>query len=203
MKRSKIIVVEGPQGTGKTTLTNFFRENLPSANLYRLQGQKDKTITGKKYSVVMYNALIEYLEDMQKVPMDMIFDRTFFTEEVYARLGYKEYSFTDEYEKLVKRFDELDYDIYYISLYLEDEELFRERLARESHHNYQAFSLENSVNQQNVYKEIACELENNTNMNVIRLKMDDFEVAYEIIREIFEIKKSNGKELKRELKKKN
>ena len=43
----------------------------------------------------MYDALIDYLEKMQSVPMDMIFDRTFMTEEVYARLGYKDYSFTE------------------------------------------------------------------------------------------------------------
>ena len=35
--------------------------------------------------------------------------------------------------------EQLDYDIYYISLYLTNVELFRERLARESHHNYQSF----------------------------------------------------------------
>ena len=192
MKKSKIIVVEGPQGTGKTTLANFFRENLSSSNLYRLSGQKDKTLTGKKYSIIMYDALIEYLQEMQVVPMDIIFDRTFFTEEVYGRLGYKEYSFTDEYQRLVKKFDELDYEIYYISLYLKDVELFRQRLARESHHNYQSFSLENSVNQQNVYKEIADELEQNTNIKVIRMEMDDFDVAYEKIREIFGIEKPKG-----------
>lgn len=197
MEKSKIIIVEGPQGTGKTTLSNFFRENLAGANLYRLSGQKDKTLTGKKYSIVMYNALIEYLQAMQTVPMDMIFDRTFFTEEVYGRLGYKEYSFTDEYQKLVERFDELDYDIYYISLYLKNVELFRERLARESHHNYQTFSLENSVNQQNIYKDIADELEKNTSIKVIRMEMDDFDVAYERIREIFGIEKPKGKSLKK------
>lgn len=197
MKRSKIIVIEGPQGTGKTTLANFFRENLPSANLYRFSGQKDKTLTGKKYSIIMYNALIEYLEKMQSVPMNMIFDRTFFSEEVYGRLGYKEYSFTDEYQKLVKKFDELDYDIYFISLYLKDVELFRKRLVRESHHEYQSFSLENSVNQQNVYREIADELEKNTNINVIRLEMDDFDDAYGKIREMFGIENPKEKELKR------
>lgn len=197
MKKSKIIIVEGPQGTGKTTLSNFFRENLPGANLYRLSGQKDKTLTGKKYSVIMYNALIEYLQEMQVVPMDMIFDRTFFTEEVYGRLGYKEYSFTDEYQKLVKKLDALDYDIYYISLYLKNVELFRERLDRESHHNYQSFSLESSFNQQKVYEDIAEELEKNTQINVIRMEMDDFEIAYDRIREMFGIEKPKGKKLER------
>ena len=197
MKKSKIIIVEGPQGTGKTTLSNFFRENLPGANLYRLSGQKDKTLTGKKYSVIMYNALIEYLQEMQVVPMDMIFDRTFFTEEVYSRLGYKEYSFSDAYQKLVEKLNALDYDIYYISLYLKNIELFRERLDRESHHNYQSFSLENSFNQQKVYKDIAEELEKNTQINVIRMEMDDFEIAYDRIREMFGIEKPKEKKLER------
>ena len=40
MEKSKIIIVEGPQGTGKTTLTNYLRENIPGSNLYRLHGQK-------------------------------------------------------------------------------------------------------------------------------------------------------------------
>jgi thymidylate kinase len=71
MKMSKMIIVEGPQGTGKTTLTNYLRDNLSSSNLYRLSGQKDKTITGKDYSKKMYYALIEYLEKMQQIPMDI------------------------------------------------------------------------------------------------------------------------------------
>ena len=95
--RNRIIIVDGPQGTGKTTLANFLRENIDGANLYRLSGQKEKSVRGKKYSIIMYEALLEYMKQMQSVPMDLIFDRTFFTEEVYARLGYKEYSFTEEY----------------------------------------------------------------------------------------------------------
>ena len=34
--KSKCIIVEGPQGCGKTTLTNYLRENIPASNLYRL-----------------------------------------------------------------------------------------------------------------------------------------------------------------------
>lgn len=158
--QNKIIIVEGPQGTGKTTLTNYLRDNIAGSNLYRLSGQKDKTSTGKKISSEMYIALLEYLKKMEIAPMDLIFDRTFFTEEVYARLGYKEYEFTDVYKELVNKLESLQYDIYLILLYLEDTYNFEQRLARESHHNYQSFSIENSQNQQKIYLELGEELKN-------------------------------------------
>lgn len=188
MERNRLIIIEGPQGTGKSTLTNFLRDNIPSANLYRLSGQKDKTETGKINSITMYNALIEYLEKMQQVPMDMIFDRTFFSEVVYARLKFKNYSFDKENIKLTKKLNSLNYDIHYLGLYLENVELFRHRLARESHHNYQAFSLESSVNQQNEYMKIADELEAYSNINVHRIAMDDFDKSYSKVKTMFNIK---------------
>ena len=80
MTKNRIIIVEGPQGTGKTTLTNYLRDNIPASNLYRLSGQKDKTNNGKEKSIIMYNALLDYLYKMQEVEMDLIFDRTFFTD---------------------------------------------------------------------------------------------------------------------------
>lgn len=188
MEKQKLIIVEGPQGTGKSTLTNYLRDNIAGSNLYRLSGQKDKTQTGKEYSIKMYDALLNYLEAMQEIPMDLIFDRTFFTEEVYARLGYKEYEFTDVYEKLIERLVSLNYDIYFISLYLQNVELFKERLARDSHHNYQSFSVENSVNQQKIYREISDYLETK-GIGVIRLAMDDFEESYKIIDDTFGLKR--------------
>jgi len=48
---------------------------------------------------------------MQSVPMDMIFDRTFTTEEVYARLGYKDYSFTKEYNCYLSELSNLKYEM--------------------------------------------------------------------------------------------
>ena len=188
MKNIKLIVIEGPQGTGKTTLANYLRENIPGSNLYRLSGQKDKSKTGKSLSKKMYEALMDYLEKMQDIPMDLIFDRTFFTEEVYARLGYKDYSFTDVYEKLMTRFNDLDFEIYYICLYLKDTNLYIKRLERESHHNYQAFNLDNSVNQQNKYLELCEEIESKyKNIKVLKLAMDDFKESYEKVKELFAI----------------
>lgn len=185
MEKNKIIIVEGPQGTGKTTLTDYLRTVIAGSNLYRLSGQKDKKASGKEKSRFMYESLLEYMKNMENIPMDLIFDRTFFSEEVYARLGYKEYSFTDVYQSLVEKLCALNYEIYFIVLYLENTMLYQQRLLRDIHHNYQAFSVENSVSQQNCYLEIAHELENK--MNVCPIAMDNFEKAYEKINELLKI----------------
>ena len=120
----KCIIVEGPQGCGKTSLTNYLRDNIAASNLYRLTGNKDKTITGKEKSRKMYYALLNYMKEIENSDVNIIFDRTFFTEQVYALLGYKDYDFTDVYEELLKKFNELNYDVYYISLYLKDVNIF-------------------------------------------------------------------------------
>ena len=110
------------------------------------------------------------------------------SEEVYARLNYKEYSFTDAYKNLVKKLSLLDYNIYYFSLYLQNVELFRQRLDRDSHHNYQSFSIQNSIEQQNKYLEISNELEKVENINVHRLEMDDFSKSYEKVKRLLKIR---------------
>ena len=184
----KCIIVEGPQGCGKTSLTNYLRDNIAASNLYRLTGNKDKTITGKEKSRKMYYALLNYMKEIENSDVNIIFDRTFFTEQLYALLGYKDYDFTDVYEELLKKFNELNYEVYYISLYLKDVNIFETRLKRE-HHNYQAFSLENSTNQQKAYQSLIPEIKKLKNTKVYELAMDDFNLAYQEINKILGINK--------------
>ena len=81
MANSKLIVVEGPQGAGKTTITDFLRHSLSYTNLYRLCGTSDSTPTGKKKAEDMYVDLLEYMKKMENKSINLVFDRTFFTEE--------------------------------------------------------------------------------------------------------------------------
>lgn len=172
MANSKLIIVEGPQGAGKTTVTDFIRHKIPYTNLYRLSGTSDNTPTGREKSKIMYTDLVEYIEKLQNKSINLLFDRTFFTEEIYCRLNLKEYSFSDIYEELLEKMSKMDFEIFYITLYLSDENEFEKRLNREGKGivNYAKFSKENSVRQQNAYLEMAKEIkEKYDNIKVVNI----------------------------------
>lgn len=188
--RGNIIIIEGPQGVGKSTMANFLRDNLASSNLYRLTGIKDKTKTGYDKNKRMYLNLLNYMEELEDTELNLIFDRTFFTEQVYCLLGFKEYKFDDVYERLIQKLNALDFNIYYVVLYLNDTSIYEKRLKRQ-HHQYQAFSIESSVNQQNTYLKLADNLKEE-NINVLKIATDNYEKAYnELINSIPILKDSN------------
>lgn len=172
MANSKLIVVEGPQGAGKTTITDYIRFLIPYTNLYRLSGTADSSPQGKEKAKIMYDNLEDYIETLQNKSINLVFDRTFFTEEIYCRLGFKQYSFTDVYEVLLERFAKLDFDIYYITLYLSNEDEYEKRLERpaKAKNAYAKFDKQSSINQQNAYLKMADEIsEKYPNIKVIKL----------------------------------
>lgn len=190
MANSKIIIVEGAQGVGKTTITDFLRYTIKYANLYRLTGTSDSSKTGKKKATIMYKNLLKYMKTLENLNINLIFDRTFFTEENYCRLGFKDYSFSDVYEELIKELSELDFDIYYITLYLKDENLFKKRIEREGKAvpEYAKFKAESSINQQRTYLKMSEEIKNNyPNIHVVNIEnsKDLEEVKKELI-DLFE-----------------
>lgn len=192
MSNSKLIIIEGAQGAGKTTITDYIRHSLKYTNLYRLCGISDSTIEGKKKTTDMYIDLLEYMKKMENKNINLLFDRTFFSEENYCRLGKKDYSFTDVYEKLLDSFSKLDFEIFYITLYLEDESQFEKRLDRKGKAvpDYAKFATENSIKQQREYLNMANEIkEKYPNINVINIKNDrELEEVQKDLNDILEIK---------------
>lgn len=175
MANSKIIIVEGAQGTGKTTVTDFLRYAVKYTNLYRLTGTSDSSKEGKKKATIMYENLLKYMRTLENLNINLLFDRTFFTEEIYCRLGFKDYSFTDVYERLLEELSKMDFEIYYITLYLKDESQFEQRLAREGKAvpEYAKFKAESSINQQREYLKMAEEIKQKyPNINVANIQND-------------------------------
>ena len=178
MANSKLIIVEGPQGAGKTTVTDFIRHGLKYTNLYRLCGTADSSPSGKLKAKYMYFDLIEYMKKMENKSINLLFDRTFFTEEIYSRLKFKQYDFSDAYESLLENFSALDFDIYYITLYLNDTSLFAKRLERSGKAviDYAKFDVQSSINQQNEYLKMADEISNKyPNIHVFKVSNDNDE----------------------------
>ena len=176
MANSKLIVVEGAQGAGKTTITDYLRNSVKYTNLYRLCGTSDSSISGLKKAEEMYIDLIDYIKKLENKSINLLFDRTFFTEENYCRLGLKEYSFTEVYNKLLDEFSKLDFDIYYITLYLSDESLYEKRLQREGkvEPKYAKFNVSNSIKQQNTYLEMSKEIKEKINLCNRQLRVLDY-----------------------------
>ena len=69
-------------------------------------------------------------------------------------------------------------------------ELYEKRLRR-VHHNYQAFSLQSSVDQQNTYLKLADNIKEK-NINIVKIPMDDYKKGYKrIINRIPVLKENN------------
>ena len=190
MANSKLIVVEGAQGAGKTTVTDFLRYAIPYTNLYRLCGTSDSSVNGLQKSKDMYESLLRYIKELENKQINLLFDRTFFSEENYCRLGLKDYSFTEVYNKLLDSFSKLDFEIYYITLYLKDESLFSERLNRDGkcEPSYAKFKIENSINQQRVYLQMYDEIALKY-PNIHMLKLDnnlDFEDTKKVLKDFID-----------------
>lgn len=129
MKKDKIIIVEGPRGAGKTTITNWLREQIPYTNLYRLAGSSNNETV--KSTAVMYSSLIGYLRSMVGCDMTLLFDRVFITEYVYCQLGYKHYDFERQFKNLMTALEDLTmyYDVYILNLEVSDRKVYTERLS--------------------------------------------------------------------------
>lgn len=155
--KPKLIIVEGPQGSGKTTMTNWLREQMTSTNLYRLSGHNDKSPMGQRKSSIMYDQLHIYLMVVSRAAaMNVVMDRTFISEYVYCTLGYKEYDFRTEYLQLCVSLDRLSmfYDIYIMNLYLNDPIEYKERLQRDKPQYQDAkFDIASSIRQQDAYND--------------------------------------------------
>ena len=192
-QKNKLIVIEGPQGVGKTTYAEYIRERSPYTNLYRLYGTNDNSSSGLSKSNKMYKALLSYMKQLEGQGINLLFDRTFFTEFVYCNLGYKEYQFKDSLLKLLLKFAELDFDIYYITLYLSDTNAFKERLDRgnKAKVKYAKFDISNSIDQQNEYLKVSKIIKRKyENINCFDINTDrDIDEVYNDINNILNIEK--------------
>lgn len=152
----RVVIVEGPQGAGKTTITNWLREQMFSTILMRLTGVRDKSQVGELKAYKYHYSLLNAISMTDQCDVDYILDRSFLTEYVYCQLGYKPYTFENKYRTLCEFLDKQianNYDVIFINLYVGNMMRLADRLHRDKP-AYQTFDLQNSIDQQEKYREI-------------------------------------------------
>lgn len=147
----KITIIEGSQGTGKTTLTNYLRDNIPYSNLLRLTGIEDKNSPNKIFKI--HEGVLDLIEKTKECDINYILDRSFLSEWVYAQLGHKNYDFNKQFDILLEKLNNIGKDIEIdIILLIANKETFERRLKRDKP-NYSdvEFSVSESMKQQKKY----------------------------------------------------
>lgn len=161
-KKPKLIIVEAPQGGGKTTLTNMLRDGITSTILLRLSGTPEPN---KGNSYEYHKAYLDTIKNIGYVGLNHVLDRSYISEQVYSKLGFKDYSFDDcatSLNELVNSMSDC-YDVHYILL-VADEKAYIERLKRDKpQYSVAKFSADNSIKQLNMYKKCLLGVEQQCN----------------------------------------
>jgi thymidylate kinase len=164
--KPKIIFIEGSQGVGKSSVTKELREKLKYTTMLDLNAIGDKSFEGRNKMYKYHKSILNMFDDNKYNGMNFLCSRSYFSEAVYCELGYKSYDFEVQTNSLTSELTYLTkyYDIYFIVLTATEEEL-EERLNRNKF-AYNKFSVENSLNQQNVYKRYLRYLSNKSERSV-------------------------------------
>lgn len=151
MMKPKLIIVEAPQGGWKTTVTNNLRNDLTCSNLLRLSGGKAQESSIPVFTY--YSNLLTFISKSHNAGMNFILDRFYFTEQVYARMGLKDYKFDTESTILNHKLECLQevYDVYFI-LMVTTRHQYLARLKRDKPvYENAVFSADSSMKQQEHY----------------------------------------------------
>ena len=162
-----LLIVDGAQGSGKSTTTAYLREQMLNTNLMRLSGMKDKSETARSLSFNYHRNVLDMIKNNAPTDMNWVLDRSYISDYVYSELGYKEYDFKLELEWLNMYLNELTkwYDVYVVTL-LASEDTFKKRLIRDKA-EYETFSVESSVNQQIVYLSVLSDMPQEINTFIV------------------------------------
>ena len=180
-----ILLVEGSQGCGKSTVCKELREQMKYVTLLDLNGVGDKTEEGRNKMFKYHNQILDMFDYTKICGMNYVCCRSFLSETIYCNLGYKPYSFANHNNILINNLDYLTrwYDVYFILLTAKEEDL-KIRLNRDKF-AYHSFSVENSLAQQEQYrKEFRNMINQKTNIKVYEIENDNLERTVNSIKDI-------------------
>lgn len=185
MDKPKLVFIIGSQGSGKSTICKELRESLSNTTLMDLSAVKDKTEVGERKMYRFHKNLLDMFENSKFTTMNWVICRSFMCEKIYCNLGFKEYSFEMYYRLLVEQLESLakEYDINIILLKV-NPKLLETRLKRDKF-EYQKFSVESSMKQQEQYQLELRKLANRKNeIKCFEIENDNLQTTLNTIQDI-------------------
>lgn len=160
----KVHILEGPRGTGKSTVARLLRDTIDGATLINPTGFGTDGEEGLHKISEYYQALDAYLHDLASADHEftVIFDRTFFSEWVYSRI-YKSYDFSPMYNYLLTSLLACAESVHLFFLTIEDDVELANRLSRDKVKLFDHVeeSVIQSTKQQEYYKKLFSGIESN------------------------------------------
>lgn len=185
MNKPYIIFVESAQGVGKSSCVRMLREELKYVTLLDLNAIADKSISADRKMCDYHSSVLSLFEGCKDLGMNFVVSRSYMSESVYATLGYKPYDFKQYAHYLRRELDYLAkfYNVCFILLTATSEQL-EERLKRNKF-AYNKFSVESSLNQQQIYKdEMRLLVEDTEDVKVFEIENNDLRKTVDTIKDI-------------------
>ena len=158
MSKPKLIIVEGAIASGKSSLSKALREQLAHTMLMDLSSiGKDNESNSYMYHADVMNMIL----DMKGYQTNFVLSRSHISNEIYARLGKKDYDNSRNFRILTNKLELLQYwyDVKIVILASNPNE-YERRLGKRNKFEYVEHSVEEALRQQKQYLLIADELRN-------------------------------------------
>lgn len=154
--KPKLIIVEGAIGSGKSSLAHNLRENMKNTTMLSLSsiGNDDKN------NSYMYHAnMLNMIMDSRTFNSNFILCRSFISNEVYNRLGKKDYDNSENFQLLAYKLEVLQYyyDVKVIILTSNPSE-YERRLGKRDKFEYVKHTVDEALKQQRTYMLLSDEL---------------------------------------------
>ena len=155
MNKRKLVIIEGAIASGKSSLAHLLRENMKHTAMLSLSSTyNDSSVSSFLYHTNMLNMVMDITNS------NFVFCRSFLSNEIYARLGHKDYDNSENYEFLLDKLKFLAryyYDVKIIIVGTTSKEL-EKRLSKREKFELVEHSVNEAMRQQREYLKMADEL---------------------------------------------